>query len=70
MSLGFSLIVVILIVIGVLDVIKDYGDNRCQMTFMFERPEYLVCMLTYLIYHHQKMHTAVVSLNYPKKHGV
>ena len=43
-SLIFSIIVVILIVIGVLDVIKENQDNRCYMTYMFERPEYMVCM--------------------------
>ena len=42
MSLVFSVVVVFLIVIGVLDVITNYEDNRCEMTYMFERPEYLV----------------------------
>ena len=45
LSLVFSVVVVFLIVIGVLDVITNYGDNRCEMTYMFERPEYLVCIL-------------------------
>ena len=42
MSLIFSVLVVFLIVIGVLDVITNHEDNRCEMTYMFERPEYLV----------------------------
>ena len=58
-SLCFSVLVVFLIVIGVLDVITNYEDNRCEMTYMFERPEYLVnrvCIAFFPVF--------VVSLNY------
>lgn len=38
----FSVAVVALIVLGILNVITNYEENKCEMTWMFEQPQYLV----------------------------
>ncbi|KAL4240885.1 GPI inositol-deacylase [Mactra antiquata] len=40
-TLIFSVFVVVLIVIGITDVLINYEQNQCEMTWMFERPEYV-----------------------------
>jgi hypothetical protein len=41
-ALAFSVIVVFLLVVGILNVILQYEENKCEMTWMFEQPQYLV----------------------------
>ena len=38
----FSICIVSLIVIGIVVVIRNYEENKCEMTWMFEQPQYLV----------------------------
>ncbi|KAH3871259.1 hypothetical protein DPMN_034454, partial [Dreissena polymorpha] len=37
----FSVLVVALFVLGIFDVITNYEENKCEMTWMFEMPQYL-----------------------------
>ncbi|KAL3877296.1 hypothetical protein ACJMK2_035026 [Sinanodonta woodiana] len=37
----FSVAVVAIIVIGILDVLTNFESNSCEMTYMFEQPEYI-----------------------------
>lgn len=38
----FSVFVVALVVVGIVDVISNFEENKCEMTWMFEQPQYLV----------------------------
>jgi hypothetical protein len=38
----FLLITAVFLLLGFLDFFTNHGSNRCEMTYMFERPEYLV----------------------------
>jgi len=31
-----------MVCVGIYDVLKNYEDNACEMTYMFEMPEYMV----------------------------
>ena len=53
----FAVLVVAMVVIGVLDVLVTKGENKCEMTYMFERPEYVVmqCFLFMLYFSSQNI---------------
>jgi hypothetical protein len=38
----FSGVCIAVILYGIIDVLTNYEQNRCHMTYMFEQPEYLV----------------------------
>lgn len=38
----FSVFVVFLVVVGILDIIMNVEENKCEMTWMFEQPQYVV----------------------------
>ena len=41
-ALAFSVFIVFLLVVGILNVILQYEENKCEMTWMFEQPQYKV----------------------------
>lgn len=38
----FSVIIVFLVVVGIINIILNVEENKCEMTWMFEQPQYLV----------------------------
>lgn len=40
---GFAVLCVGVLIYGILDLLTNFEDNKCEMTFMFEMPEYVVC---------------------------
>ncbi|XP_060063451.1 GPI inositol-deacylase-like [Ylistrum balloti] len=40
-SAGFAVLCVGILVYGVLDILTNFEENKCEMTFMFEMPEYV-----------------------------
>lgn len=53
----FSGVCIAVLLYGILDVISNYEQNKCHMTYMFEQPEYLVSLVFLVIiklYKHQQ----------------
>lgn len=58
----FSLIVTLLYFVGLLSFINDHEENKCEMTYMFEYPQFVVVILR-LCLHSKKIFSAYSERN-------
>jgi len=42
----FFIMIILLYILGVARYITDFEENTCEMTYMFEYPQYVVCRYT------------------------